>query len=282
MNPQQDTPVRRIDGRTTRWDAHRARRRAELTQAALRALRKHGPGIGMEEIAAEAGTSRTVLYRHLGDRAGAWRAVIESVDALVWGDLATASETAGTQHSPRQAIAAITNSYLSLVERDPEIYRFVVTRPLNDTDGDDPVAGMSSRMGERLTPVMEHLLRAATRTAASGSGSAAPASGPGAATSPETARTLAHGLVGFVRFICEDWVSRDDRPPREELVHEVAELFGARFDAIAGMPGATGANHVTGGTPAPDHTASDGTGPARQATSARRTARSTDTPGVSR
>ena len=52
----------------------------------------------------------------------------------------------------------------------------------------------------------------------------------------ETARTLAHGLVGLVRFVCEDWVSRDDRPPREQLVHEVAELFGARFDAIAAGP----------------------------------------------
>ena len=219
--------ARRIDGRTTRWDAHRARRRSELTQAALRALRRHGPGIGMEEIAAEAGTSRTVLYRHLGDRAGAWRAVIESVDALVWGDMAAATEAAGTQRSPRTVIAAITDSYLALVERDPEIYRFVVTRPLNDTDGDDPLAGMSSRMGERLTPVMEHLLR----TAARAGGEAGAAS-----VTSETARTLAHGLVGLVRFVCEDWVSRDGRPPREQLVHEVAELFGARFDAIAAGP----------------------------------------------
>ncbi|SNC62962.1 transcriptional regulator, TetR family [Kytococcus aerolatus] len=210
-------PAHRIDGRTTRWDAHRVRRRAELTQAALRAIRRHGPGIGMEEIAAEAGTSRTVLYRHLGDRAGAWRAVIESVDALVWGDMAAASEAAATHPDPPTVIAAITNSYLTLVERDPAIYRFVVTRPLNDTDGDDPVAGMSSRMGQRLTPVMASLLRS---------------SGAASAASPETARTLAHGLVGMVRFVCEDWVGREPRPPREELVAEVAELFGARFDAL--------------------------------------------------
>ena len=130
-----------------------------------------------------------MLYRHLGDRAGAWRAVIESVDALVWGDMAAATEAAGTQRSPRTVIAAITDSYLALVERDPEIYRFVVTRPLNDTDGDDPVAGMSSRMGERLTPVMVHLLRTAAR--------AGGAAGATSVTS-ETARTLAHGLVGLV------------------------------------------------------------------------------------
>lgn len=222
MDPVQQIAGRRVDGRTTRWEAHRARRRAELTQAALRALRKHGPGIGMEEIAAEAGTSRTVLYRHLGDRAGAWRAVIESVDANIWGDLARASEKTA-QTTPRTVIAAVTDSYLALVERDPEIYRFVVTRPLNDTDGEDPVAGMTNRMGERLTPVLEHLLRTAARTG----------SEPAAGTA-EAARTLAHGLVGCVRFIAEDWVARgDDRPPRSQLVQEVAELYGARFDALA-------------------------------------------------
>ena len=34
----------------------------------------------MDEIAAEAGTSKTVLYRHFADRAGLYLAVVESVD----------------------------------------------------------------------------------------------------------------------------------------------------------------------------------------------------------
>ena len=37
----------------------------------------------MEEIAAQAGTSKTVIYRHLGDRLGLYLAVCESVDALI-------------------------------------------------------------------------------------------------------------------------------------------------------------------------------------------------------
>ena len=41
----------------------------------------------MDEIAAEAGTSKTVLYRHFGDKAGLYLAVVESVDRLVAGDL---------------------------------------------------------------------------------------------------------------------------------------------------------------------------------------------------
>ena len=69
-----------VDGRDTRWAQHRAQRRRELVEAALRAIRRHGPGVGMDEISAEAGTSKTVVYRHFRDRTGLYAAVVESVD----------------------------------------------------------------------------------------------------------------------------------------------------------------------------------------------------------
>ena len=72
-----------VDGRTTRWDAHRTKRRADLVAATLRAIRRHGAGVGMDDIAASAGTSKTVFYRHFGDRAGLYRAVAHSVDARI-------------------------------------------------------------------------------------------------------------------------------------------------------------------------------------------------------
>ena len=50
------------DGRSTRWDQHRAARRRELVDATLRAIRQHGAGVGMDDIAAVAGTSKTVVY----------------------------------------------------------------------------------------------------------------------------------------------------------------------------------------------------------------------------
>ena len=58
------------DGRSTRWDQHRAARRRELVEATLRAIREHGAAVGMDDIAAEAGTSKTVVYRHFTDRQG--------------------------------------------------------------------------------------------------------------------------------------------------------------------------------------------------------------------
>src|SRR3954449_4919848 len=108
----------RPDGRDTRWPEHRLTRRAELVEATLRAVRRHGAGVGMDEIATEAGTSKTVLYRHFGDKAGLYLAVVESVDRLVTGDLHRAlddapspTELAGSASMIRAAV----DSYLSLV-----------------------------------------------------------------------------------------------------------------------------------------------------------------------
>ncbi|NHA01732.1 helix-turn-helix transcriptional regulator [Nocardioides sp. W3-2-3] len=57
------------DGRTTRWDDHRATRRTEFVQAAVRAIDALGPDASVADIAAEAGVSKPVLYRYFSDKA---------------------------------------------------------------------------------------------------------------------------------------------------------------------------------------------------------------------
>src|SRR5262245_32752527 len=52
------------DGRDSRWEQHREERREALVDATIRAIRKHGATVGMDDIALEAGTSKTVVYRH--------------------------------------------------------------------------------------------------------------------------------------------------------------------------------------------------------------------------
>lgn len=146
------------DGRDARWEAHRTKRRRQLVEAALKAIRKHGAGVGMDEIAASAGTSKTVLYRHLGDRAGLYRAVVAAVDETILADLAAAQQGQG---GTVERIAAMVRAYLSMVERDPEIYRFVMTRPLETPQGadEDPVHQITDRVAGQLTGTLrEHLL----------------------------------------------------------------------------------------------------------------------------
>ena len=54
----------RVDGRASRWEEHRRQRRVELVDHTVRAIRQHGAGVGLDDIAAQAGTSKTVIYRH--------------------------------------------------------------------------------------------------------------------------------------------------------------------------------------------------------------------------
>src|SRR5690606_21757924 len=108
-----------------------------------RAIRQHGAAVGMDGIAAAAATSKTVVYRHFGDRTGLYLAVVEAVDARILADLERATE--GTDPSDVTAlVAGMTEAYLTLVAKDPEIYRFVVNRPLVDGPvEDDPVSGLT-------------------------------------------------------------------------------------------------------------------------------------------
>ena len=69
----QDRPSRRAPGR-----------RDELLGAALDVIRRVGPGASMDEMAAEAGITKPVLYRYFRDRDGLIAAVAERFsDGLV-------------------------------------------------------------------------------------------------------------------------------------------------------------------------------------------------------
>jgi AcrR family transcriptional regulator len=175
----------------------------------------------MDEIAAEAGTSKTVLYRHFGDKAGLYLAVVESVDRLVTGDLhraleeaPSATELAGSASLIRAAV----DSYLALVERDPEVYRFVVAHPLLDRPvGEDPVTGLTSRIGNELAALIAAGLTSAGRDAAA-------------------AGALAHGVVGLVRAAADHWLATPEPLSRNELTRQLSTLIGGGLAAVLDLP----------------------------------------------
>lgn len=208
------------DGRDARWEAHRLRRRRELVEDTLRAIRRHGPGVGMDEIAAEAGTSKTVLYRHFGDRTGIYLAVVEAVDQVVLGDLGAVADGSGRSPDGSPAdvmgvIAAMVRAYLHLVERDPGIYRFVVTRPLLDAAAavernglPDPVLTLTGRIGDQLSGILTAHLQRTGRD-------------------PAPAVVWGHGVVGFVRAAADHWVTHS--PPgtsADDVTAAVVALLG--------------------------------------------------------
>ena len=194
-----------VDGRDARWAAHRVTRRRELVEHALRAIRQVGPGVGMDEIAAQAGTSKTVIYRHFGDRAGLYRAVAQAVHAYILSDVTAALHLTDLTNIGRLT-ADLADSYLALVERDPEIYRFVMSPPIESSTPVDPAAGLPSMIGDRLEAAIAHQLRETGQD-------------------PTCATTWGHGLVGFIRAAADRWMASDPRPPRHEIVSHITALF---------------------------------------------------------
>ena len=179
--------------------------------ATLRAIRARGAGVGMDDIAAMAGTSKTVFYRHFGDRAGLYAAVAERVDENIMRDVTSAAGMRlGEPGAGRAVIAAAIGAYLRLVEDEPEIYRFVVTAPLLErATAGDPSAPVSAHIAEQISAVLDATL------------------GP-ESVDPVRSRVWAHGVVGMVRAAADDWLGRGaqasgtDREALAELLTDLA------------------------------------------------------------
>ncbi len=197
------------DGRSTRWDEHRVQKRRELVEATLRAVRSGGPKVGLDEIAAQAGTSKTVIYRHFGDRTGLWTAVVESVHDYILSNLDVPLTL--RRPSPADLVTQLADAYLAVVERDPEIYRFVVARPGGDVS--DPVGSLTSRIGALVADNLRPHLRAA-------------------GLNDLMADTWGQGVVGFIWAVADTWLASGMQRPRQAVVADVAALFDPAFTPL--------------------------------------------------
>src|SRR3954447_10666153 len=100
---------------TQRTDQQRSadRRRRELLEAAERVVLRDGPEASMNAIAAEAGITKPILYRHFGDKSGLYRALAKRhTDAL----LATLRHALDSSGDRRHRVEATLHAYLSAIE----------------------------------------------------------------------------------------------------------------------------------------------------------------------
>jgi len=98
-------------------------RRAELADAAIRAIRSIGADASMADIAAEAGISKPVLYHHFGDKAG----LASTIADRFLGDLGQTLDAIFTgADDPRAAVADAIDVFARFAEHEPALYRFLV------------------------------------------------------------------------------------------------------------------------------------------------------------
>ncbi|MCA1843781.1 MAG: TetR/AcrR family transcriptional regulator; helix-turn-helix transcriptional regulator, partial [Actinobacteria bacterium] len=103
----------------------RAGRREELLEAAVACIRREGAGASMDQIAAEAGVTKPVVYRFFRDKGDLYEAIATRYVEAVATELRAAWGGAG---EPRELLRSGIDTYLRLVEEEPEISRFLMRR----------------------------------------------------------------------------------------------------------------------------------------------------------
>ncbi|TAL26393.1 MAG: TetR/AcrR family transcriptional regulator [Frankiales bacterium] len=179
----------------------RAARREVLLDAADRIVRRDGPAASMAAIAAEAGISKPILYRHFGDKSGLYAALAERYTTRLLDDLQAALRSGTTR---RDRVERTIGAYLSAIEEEPQVYRFLV-----HSDEAAPAQSQVRSFTRRLSVLLAD-------------GIATEIDAP-----PARAAAWGHGIVGMVQA-AGDWWLETGGATRTELVEELtALLFGA-------------------------------------------------------
>ena len=197
-------------GRPPRSAEERAVRRTALLDRVVAVIRRTGPEISLDEVAAGAGVSKPVLYGEFGSRVGLADAL-----SLQWADRVQASVLQilgeAEEPGPGTIVHAIVDATLRLVEEENEVYRFIVRTMQADSRGllDNPLVRV---LHERTAPFVTAVAPALT---------------------PAEVGVLTDGVYGFMFAAIESWHD-DMRLSREAMVAMTAGVIAEGLRTIAG------------------------------------------------
>jgi AcrR family transcriptional regulator len=195
-------------------------RRSELLDAADRVVRRDGPRASMNTIAAEAGITKPILYRHFGDKNGLYRALAERHTA---GLLEAVRTALALPLERRDRVEAVIDTYLAAIEARPQVYRFLV-HPDPAADGLSPAGPLAPA----LRMIADELTLAVREQVDLGP------------DSPVLAAAWGQSITGMVLAGGDWWL--ETRPfPRERMVQTLADLLWGRLAAAGERP--TAGNH---------------------------------------
>jgi AcrR family transcriptional regulator len=189
--------------------ADRDARRESLLAAADLVVQRDGASASMASIAAEAGITKPILYRHFGDKSGLYAAVAERHTDRLLDALVDALTGGGT---PRERVHRTIDTYLVAIEAEPQVYRFLVQSE-EAASADGQVRGFLRRLQELLAAGIAHEL----------------------ALEHEDLRTFvwAAGIVGMVQSVGDRWLELRDCT-RAELAELLTGLLWGAYGAAAG------------------------------------------------
>ncbi|HEY8301660.1 MAG TPA: TetR/AcrR family transcriptional regulator [Jatrophihabitans sp.] len=207
-----DTTGVPVDGRRSRWHAHRIARRDELITAAVRSVVRHGASVGMDQLATDAHTSKPVIYRYFTDKTDLHRAITQRVVGTI---LAALRAVIDRGPEPRELIRDSVAAYLELLEQSPQLYRFVVRHPhLED--------------GTTFGEVIAEMLAAQLALGLQADG-----------LDPAYAHPWGEAIVGFINSASLWWLDHPGTMTSEQLANYLSALLwggAAGVQSYAGRP----------------------------------------------
>ncbi|NYH54642.1 MULTISPECIES: TetR/AcrR family transcriptional regulator [Nocardiopsis] len=185
-------------------------RRRAILDAADRVIQRDGPDASMLAIAAEAGISKPILYRHFGDKGGLYRALARRhVDPLIERIREELHQHTGFEVRARATVGA----YLSMISQNLNLYRFLMDRATSEDSRTRSDLGMMvRRLGEELADQLVAELRIGDRT---------------------RSQIVAHAVVGMVQAAGEWWLEHPE-VGEEEIIDDLTD---AVVGAISGSGG---------------------------------------------
>lgn len=200
MAEQTQVAAVKTDGRKRRWRRHKVERRNDLIDGTIVAIRRLGRFVSMDEIAAEVGVSKTVLYRYFVDKNDLSTAVL-----MRFAQTTLIPNMAGALSSDLDGFdltREIIRVYVETVANEPEPYRFVMA---NSSPTKSKVIADSERIIARMLAMM---LRRRMQAVGLDTGGVEP---------------WAYMIVGGVQLATHSWIS-DPRMSADELIDYLTML----------------------------------------------------------
>lgn len=186
-------------------------RRRALLEAADRVIQREGPEASMASIAAEAGISKPILYRHFGDKSGLYQALAErhtrKLIELV------RSEFLGSG-SVRERTWASIEVYLASISDNLNLYRFLMQRASAE---DAAIHSAMSTVVRGLSRELAEVMLA-----------------EGEAGDRARAYVWGHAIVGMVQTAGDWWLDHPE-VPRDTVVESLVDLVLGGLPAAARM-----------------------------------------------
>lgn len=189
-------------------------RAAAVLEAAARVFAKAGfAAVSMEEVAAEAGVSKLVVYRHYGSKRDLYLAVIAQVrsrlDAVRDSELAASDQT----EDPLAAAADGLLAVLKVAREVPDAYRLVHRHAAHEPE----FADLSAELGAQNRATADVMLR------------------------PFLSDPLLREWMGAVLSTTVDeailaWLDHGDPERDHEMAQHLARVLGGMVGAVASSP----------------------------------------------